>query len=719
MKKFLVKMILFLIIFISLCSLKIFAVESDTYIINIYYLPPSEIASQLSNEFKLSINSDKVNKTIIFYCDKNLYDKILNRIEEIDIDKNQNTNQSNIQSLPNDNNETGTDEIKTELILIQNFPATDFEKIIKDAFPSIKAIKANKVQNGILITAYKNEIESVKKFLSAIDKKDEKSKTEAEVLEPELESKVFKINYMSAEKLSEYVLNHFTKSIVTLNKESNMLIISDRPEKMHKIETFIRELDVSSNSVVTEIIPVVFNDIENVKKILLSMFDIQKVEIDEKNRKLIITTVSSQLYKIKEFLDKFDIEPPTILVEGTILSIKIGEAKQFGVKYEHSALKKYDVNEEKFTNEPVVDFTDANGNPIEYGKTTGQNVIGSFTAGQALSQVMYQFTSKTGKVHEISLKALIDNNIAESILKPHITFVSGKSGSFEQNENIPLKTIINGAPKTDIMAVGLTLKVGGIAFPYTESDSKSGQKYKIIITELKLTDGSKTGEESSRETIFECEQILEDGELIILGGAISDKDEKKISKVPLLGDIPIVKNLFRYNDSSKTATEMLALLRLTVMKEESYKFKAAQFYKSKELRPIEFGGGVNDSIQEHPLKSAKWSSKIIYEKKGGYFEYIHERYSEEFMEKVDRQFKKQIRSRIKLVQEWGDIKLVKMMIFRDEGLKKAFEDFSKEVNLSPYKILIITRHLGSINDIVYTFYYDFLEKNKLLVKEKK
>ncbi|HPG32015.1 MAG TPA: hypothetical protein PLQ81_14600, partial [bacterium] len=373
----------------------------------------------------------------------------------------------------------------------------------------------------------------------------------------------------------------------------------------------------------------------------------------------------------------------------------------------------------QFTEEPLIDPA---AEPLTSGKTTATKAIGEFTAGAALSQVMYQYTSKSGKVQEISLRALVDNSVAEAVLKPHITFVSGQTGVFEQNQNIPLKSKdANNNPITTIMSVGLTLSVGAIAVPAEITDERGRKKnsYKIIVSELKLTDGSREDEEASRETIFEAKQIVNDGQLIILGGAINDKTTKKDSKVPLLGDIPLIKYLFKYQDSTNSATEMLALLRLTVMTPESYKYKAAQFVESKDLRPIEFGGKVNDSIQEHPLKTAEWSSKIIYEKEGGYFDLIHDKLDPEFMEKVDRSFKKNIRGRIKVVQEWNNDELVRKLIFNDNGLKKAFEDMVAEFKISCYDIMIITRHLGSINDEIFMLYYEFLDENKLLDKKLK
>ncbi|MBP7653993.1 hypothetical protein KA977_11260 [Candidatus Dependentiae bacterium] len=713
------KKIIFSFILIFIMTSFVFA---ERYEIEIFYMPSEQIAQQLSNEFGINIKGDSQKKIIVFECDSALYDKIFKRVEIIDVAQNSNNQIQNISQPPSSDNNLSEPEV-TEYVFLNHLAALDLQKVIDSKFGRDLNFSVDKMKNAFLVTAKKSKIEELKNFILTLDKDYLEAKTEAEALELPLQTEIFKLKYISAERMNEIILNHFGKCIVSIDPASKALVITDRPAKLNQISDLINKIDTSEQEQVSEVIQVKYAEINNIIKIIQTIYDLKKIDSDEKQKKLFLSGPKKQIEEIKKFIEQYDFEPPTILVEGTILSVNMAKAKQLGMKYEHSGLRIYDETAGNFTEETVSPQEDADGNVINLnsGKTTGTKVIGEFTAGVALSQVMYQYTSKSGRIQEVSLRALIDHNVAEAVLKPHITFVSGHTGIFEQNQNIPLKSKdANNNPITTIMSVGLTLSVGAIAVPSEITDERGRKKnsYKIIISELKLTDGNREDEDASRETIFEARQIVNDGQLIILGGAINDKSTKKKSKVPLLGDIPILKHLFTYEDSTNSATEMLALLRLTVMTPESYKYKAAQFTASKDLRPIEYGGKVNDSIQEHPLKTAEWSSKIIYENDGGYFNLIHDKFESDFLEKVDRQFKRNIRGRIKIVQEWNNTELVRKLIFNDAGLKKAFEDLAAEFKISYNEIMIITRHLGSINDDTYLLYYEFLEKNGMLNKKK-
>ncbi|HPP87384.1 MAG TPA: secretin N-terminal domain-containing protein [bacterium] len=713
------KFFIFLIFIVILIS----KANAEKYEIEIFNILPEQIAVQLTNEFNIQINSDNNKKIIFFEATPEQYNNILKRVEEIDIEptttnvtdsqKLEELNNTSVISTPTEPNESIEEKEITEYVFLNYLAAIDMQKIIEDKFGKDLFLMVDKFKNAFIITAQPKVIAEIKKFLKQLDKDYIEAKSEAEALELPQNTEIFKLQYIAPDRMNEIILSHFGKCIISIDNASNALIITDRPSKLAQIGELIKKLDKPEQEQVLEGIQIKYAEINNIFKILQSMYDVKKMDIDDKQKKIYISGPKSKVEEIKKFIEEYDYEPPVILVEGTILSVNIAKAKQLGMKYEHSGGFIFDENAGKFTEEPVVPSDKLTAS----GRTTGSKVIGEFTAGVALSQVMYQYTSKSGKVQEVSLRALIDNNVAEAVLKPHITFVSGRSGIFEQNQNIPLKSKdANNNPITTIMSVGLTLSVGGIAVPIEITDDHGNKKhtYKIIVSELKLTDGNKEEGEASRETIFEASQIVNDGQLIILGGAINDKSMKKNSKVPLLGDIPIIKHLFTYQDSSKSATEMLALLRLTVMTPESYKYKAAQFTSSKDLRPIEYGGKVNDSIQEHPLKTAEWSSKIIYEENGGYFDLIHDKINADVMTRIDRQFKRNIRGRVKLVQEWSNSELVRKLIFNDKGLKKAFEDMSAEFKLSCFEILLIARHLGSINDEVYLMYYEFLDKNGLM-----
>ena len=61
--------------------------------------------------------------------------------------------------------------------------------------------------------------------------------------------------------------------------------------------------------------------------------------------------------------------------------------------------------------------------------------------------------------------------------------------------------------------------------------------------------------------------LVDDGQIIVLGGLIQDSVGGGVSKVPVLGSIPLVGGLFRYNTHSRTKTNLMVFLRPTILRD--------------------------------------------------------------------------------------------------------------------------------------------------------
>lgn len=424
---------------------------------------------------------------------------------------------------------------------------------------------------------------------------------------------------------------------------------------------------------------------------------------DRLRHTIMIRDTKEKCDNIADFIANIDTKPSIILVEGTIIKIDVNKAFSLGAKFEHS---------NSFGDSKSSSSSEPQQLELKY------NLLSSIPS--YLPEFAVSIVSDSGVKHDISLNALLNEGAGEVVLKPHISFISGTRGSFKQETNVPAVTASENGTSVSKETVGLSLEVEGYHVPSQEKNEQD----KIYLTRLKLTDGT-VGDQVvggggqqqiaffTTDLILETTQLVEAGELIILGGAITRDESEKISKVPILGDIPLVKYLFRHTSTEEQRLEMLAFIRLSIIEKDSYAFKAAQYKESQHLHPLEFGGESNESISEHPLSAAKWSSKIIYEE-DMYFDLVHNRISAEHQAKAKEAFKDHIRSRIKLTFKWGDMPLVKRHIFSDPGLDNEFRHQSMVMQMTPLEIIIIARHLGALNDNVFKIYYDYLKEKNIL-----
>lgn len=615
---------------------------------------------------------------VIIYC--NVFGEKLEEKDSIDY-------KSDIKYLKLSSN--NQEEI-TKYIILKHILARDVERLIIYKFSPRQIVQDGKI-NAFIITDTLEKIKSIELFLGEIDKDFPDAVRADEVEASGMISKIFYIKNISINKAIDHISRHFRNISISFDEKENILIITGTKQEIKRLEAFIGDVDIKYDNVITEIIPIYYKKTNLAMQIIRSNFNPKTIDIDEANKYMIITDTRENINKIVKFISEYDIQPPTILVEGTVLKVNQNKAKEIGIKNEHQF---------------------ARAAPDPSGKSEGWNTASAYKVdffNTAVPNFMYEFTSGGGKKYAISMGALMNSGAVEVILKPHITFVSGETGVFEQNQNTYIKVGTESNTRVETISIGLTLHVGGVAVKTGENKETGKSKYKIVLNKLRLTDGRQEDTNYSQEIIFESTQIVDDGELIIIGGAINKDINENNKKIPILGDIPILNILFSGTSKSENTTETLALLRLTVVEgRDIYNSKAAQFTNLKKIAPIEFGGDTNDSANEHKLKTSVWSSKIIYEKDGGFFERIYNKISESKMEDIGREFEATIRSRLDIIKDFEDYALIEKIIKEDSGLEGWFKNISEKMNVSAYEILITARHLGLLDDKTYIIYLNYL-----------
>ncbi len=92
--------------------------------------------------------------------------------------------------------------------------------------------------------------------------------------------------------------------------------------------------------------------------------------------------------------------------------------------------------------------------------------------------------------------------------------------------------------------------------------------------------------------------MVGDGQMLVLGGLVSDEVKQNITKVPALGDIPVVGNLFRYRSNVRTKRDLMIFLRPTILRdavtEHSVSSEKYNYMRTRELEARERPGYLRD-----------------------------------------------------------------------------------------------------------------------------
>jgi general secretion pathway protein D len=166
------------------------------------------------------------------------------------------------------------------------------------------------------------------------------------------------------------------------------------------------------------------------------------------------------------------------------------------------------------------------------------------------------------------ITALDKNNDIHILQKPNLTATDNEEASIEVGKKVPYQTRTSTTDNEtynsyDYQSVGLTLKIT----PHIGE----GRNVRLdIYTELSaLTTDAVTTTPTTRNRIVDTTVIVQDQNMLVIGGLIDDNTDKSVSKVPLLGSIPILGRLFQYEKHQSTKTNLYIFITPRVVKNDS------------------------------------------------------------------------------------------------------------------------------------------------------
>ena len=285
------------------------------------------------------------------------------------------------------------------------------------------------------------------------------------------------------------------------------------------------------------------------------------IQADANTNSLIITAPADEMQNILAVIRQLDIRRAQVLVEAVIAEITEDNTREFGINFlidgsEKSVPVGY-TNLGGGTDSATSVAAALANNTAPPSLGSGISLaLGRFGSGEIDFGFLVRAIASDADNNILSTPSLmtLDNEEAEIVVGSNVPFVTGQQLS--SNNNNPFQTI----ERRDI---GLTLKV--------KPQINEGNTIKMVLEQevsnvntTALTGASDivTSKRSIKTTV-----LVEDGQTLVLGGLIDDQIADVEEKVPLLGDIPILGNLFRYRSTKKTKQNLLIFLHPVIMRD--------------------------------------------------------------------------------------------------------------------------------------------------------
>ena len=287
-----------------------------------------------------------------------------------------------------------------------------------------------------------------------------------------------------------------------------------------------------------------------------------KVMIDESENTISFYGTLKQYEQIKNFLQEQDKPQKQVSLEAKVTAIQKDAAKDLGVSWEWSKLPqspeheitydtvKHTVINEDGSKEEITDYLPVD--EVTRKWNDDENIPGVIRFGKGVDGYPYEF------YYAAKIDALISDGKANILARPNITTIQGKESVINIGSEVPVPTVstTNSTTTTSIKyrEAGIILK----CTPRVNEDGIITVKVHTEVSSPMYVEDMKAYrfQKRSADTIVR----LKDGQTMVIGGLIGSDEAKQMSKIPFLGDIPILGNLFKHIQKSKSDTEVMIFL---------------------------------------------------------------------------------------------------------------------------------------------------------------
>ena len=488
----------------------------------------------------------------------------------------------------------------TEIIALKNRSADEVLPMIKPITGRQSHLSSIPSINSLLLVDRQSNVERIKNLIKDVDKNNAAKISIIELSKLSATEATRILDRLKAQNnptISRFIAIPFTPS--------NSVIISANDYITANIKETLKQLDgdvKTDNSI--EVVYLKFAKARDVASILSSFSSRFKNSDDkvqtvithhEKTNSLVISSDQNNISNIKNLVSKLDIRRAQVLVEAIIVELSETAASSLGVESVFSG-----ANSEEIPigmtrlNSSGPDLVSIIGSASDEDNAALSSSaiasilnskglvagIGNLTSGEDNFAAIINAIREDQNSNILSTPSILamDNETSKSLVGQEIPITTGESlGSNNQN---PFRT-------TSRQEVGIGLEVT----PQINEGNSVLLQIKIEVSGVAGVVSSGVDLVTNKRTI-ETTALVDNNEIIVLGGLIDEDLQENVSKVPILGSIPILGSLFQSSSESKVKRNLMVFIRPRIMTDaesseiissEKYNYiKAEQIISGKE-----------------------------------------------------------------------------------------------------------------------------------------
>ncbi|WP_159739392.1 type II secretion system secretin GspD [Vibrio atypicus] len=516
------------------------------------------------------------------------------------------------------------DAVVTRVVAVRNVSVRELSPLLRQLNDNAGA--GNVVHydpaNIILITGRAAVVNRLADIIKRVDQAGDK---EIEVVELDNASAAEMVRIVEALNKTTDTKNTpaFLKPKLVADDRTNSILISGDPQVRQRLRKLIKQLDVEMASKGNNrVVYLKYANAEELVDVLKGVSDNLQAEKSSGSKKgasaqrgevmiaahpgtnaLVLTAPPDIMNALQDVISQLDIRRAQVLIEALIVEMAEGDGINLGVQWgnlETGAMIQYGNTgasiggvmvglEEAKDTETTKAVYDSDGDFLRNETTTEKGDYSKLAAalagvnGAAVSLVMGDWTALISAVSTDS-----NSNILSS---PSITVMDNGEASFIVGEEVPVITGStagsnndNPFQTVDRKEVGIKLKV----VPQINEGNSVQLKIEQEVSNVLGANGAVDVRFAKRQ--LNTSVMVEDGQMIVLGGLIDERALESESKVPLLGDIPVLGHLFKSTSTQVEKKNLMVFIKPTIIRDgvtadgitqRKYNFiRAEQLYKA-------------------------------------------------------------------------------------------------------------------------------------------
>ncbi len=472
--------------------------------------------------------------------------------------------------------------LEQESFRIQYAELPDIESVIGEIISSNGSLLSDARTGQIFVWDAPNKLDQMREAVRWLD--------------VPVESRTFKIEHVNAEDLVDVLTEMLSeRGMIQVDPRFNTLVITDissRVERMDEIiATLDRALDTRTWVINYADIDFIYDQID-----MIVPEQMGEIVVNYDVHQVTVTALPERLEKIAKLIETWDIKRKQVMIEAYIVEMSDEVEREFNINW--SYFDSVDGNPVSF--DGGSGFDPDSGSPVTFGQLPwaapryGNLELGD--AGQITrplltnisgGQVMDYFG---GKNLALTLDYLDQHNKATILASPRVTVQDGEEATFENAINVPFvssttffdnsytsnnnnnnRNFYNrNTNRIEFIDVGTILSVfprvtdaDNILLDIQAEDSTFVDKV-IVANDQQSTVPQKTVRRAQTQL------RVHSGETVVLGGLRRDRSADRLTKIPLLGDIPGIGRAFRYPNRQSANTTLMIFITTTIVDDFSH-----------------------------------------------------------------------------------------------------------------------------------------------------